>query len=291
MAGKELEGKIAIITGASRGLGREMAVAFAGAGCAGVTITAAPGSDEQTTDIEAELNQVLAAVEAAGGRGLALVADVADTGDCQRVVAQTVKTFGALHILVNNAGKAGRYAHGGKGSAPIHEVDPKGLREVIETNVLGPFLMAHAATGHMVDGGWGRIINISKRTDSMHRKAVTPYGPSKAAMEAATIAWAESLYGSGVTVNTLSPGGSVNTKFGTGKIPNRGLEPTIIVPMARWLASVASDGITGCRYAADKWDESLAPDDAAEGCRECAIFPAPMRETPLEKAWTEPGGK
>ncbi len=291
MAGKELEGKVAIITGGSRGLGREMAIAFAGAGCAGVTITAAPGSDEQTADIEAELDHTLAAVEHAGGNGLKVVADVANTDDCHRVVAQTVKTFGALHILVNNAGKAGRYAHHGKGDMAIYEADPEGLREVIETNVLGPFLMAHAATRHMVDGGWGRIINISKRTDSMHRSAITPYGPTKAAMDAATIAWAEALYGSGVTVNSLSPGGSVNTKFGTGRIPNRGLEPTVIVPMARWLASVASDGITGCRYAADKWDESLSPIEAAEGCRECAIFPAPTRETPLEKAWTEPGGK
>lgn len=291
MAGKELEGKVAIITGGSRGLGREMAIGFAAAGCAGVTITAAPGVDEATADIEAELNEVMAAVAHAAGKGLAIVADVANTEDCHRVVAETVKTFGALHILVNNAGKAGRYVHGGRGSMGIYDADPEGFRAVIETNVLGPFLMAHAATKHMVDGGWGRIINISKRTDSMHRSAITPYGPSKAAMEAATIAWAEALCETGVTVNSLSPGGSLNTKFGTGKIPNRGLEPTVIVPMATWLASVASDGVTGCRYAADKWDAGLAPIEAAEGCRECAIFPAPKRETPLHKAWTEPGGK
>jgi 3-oxoacyl-[acyl-carrier protein] reductase len=120
----------------------------------------------------------------------------------------------------------------------------------------------------------------------MHRSAITPYGPSKAAMEAATIAWAEAIYGSGVTVNTLSPGGAVNTRFGTGEITGQGLDPTVIVPMAVWLASTASDGITGCRYTADRWDSSLPPDEAAEGCRERAIFPVPTRKTPLEKAWT-----
>ena len=86
-----------------------------------------------------------------------------------------------------------------------------------------------------------------------------------------------------------SPGGAVNTKFGTGEITGRGLDPKVIVPMAVWLASPASDGITGCRYTADRWDSALPTDEAAEGCRERAIFPVPTRKTPLPKAWTEPG--
>jgi len=289
MSGKELDGKIVIITGASRGLGREMALGFAQAGALGVTITAAPASDEQTSAIQAELDDTIKAVEAAGGHSLALVADVASETDCERVVAETVERFGGLHILVNNAGKAGRYAHGGNAKAAIFEADPSGFRAIIDTNILGPFLMAHATAKVLLDAGWGRIINISKRTDSMHRCAITPYGPSKAAMEAATIAWAEAMFGSGVTVNTLSPGGAVNTKFGTGEITGRGLDPKVIVPMAVWLASRASDGITGCRYTADRWDSSLTPDEAAEGCRERAIFPVPERKTPLKKAWAEPG--
>ncbi|MBT4686838.1 MAG: SDR family oxidoreductase, partial [Rhodospirillaceae bacterium] len=154
-------------------------------------------------------------------------------------------------------------------------------------NVLGPYLMGWAASRPMLEAGWGRIINISKRTDSMHRKALTPYGPSKAALEAATIAWAESMFDTGVTVNTLSPGGLVNTKFAWGDIRGRGLDPTIIVPMAVWLASPSSDGITGCRYAADFWDDTLSPDEAAERCREQAIFPKPAHETPLTKTWEE----
>jgi NAD(P)-dependent dehydrogenase (short-subunit alcohol dehydrogenase family) len=145
--------------------------------------------------------------------------------------------------------------------------------------------MGWAASKPLIDSGWGRIINISKRTDSMHRKALTPYGPSKAALEAMTIAWAESLFDTGVTVNTLSPGGLVNSKFAYGDIRGKGLDPAVITPMAVWLASPASDGTTGCRYAADFWDETLSSDDAAERCREQAIFPKPAHESPLTKAW------
>jgi 3-oxoacyl-[acyl-carrier protein] reductase len=285
MTNGNLDGKIALITGGARGLGREMAIGFAAAGAAGIAITAAPGSDEYAGLIEAELNDTLAAIEAAGGKGIALLGDVAKEHDCQRVVADTVAAFGGLHILVNNAGKAGRYAHGGDGGLKLHELDPKGLREMVETNVLGPFLMGWAAGKPLMESGWGRIINISKRTDSMHRKALTPYGPSKAALEAMTIAWAESLFDTGVTVNTLSPGGLVNSKFSNGKIAGKGLDPSVITPMAVWLASPASDGITGCRYAADFWDDTLSPADAAERCREQAIFPKPAHDTPLTKAW------
>jgi NAD(P)-dependent dehydrogenase (short-subunit alcohol dehydrogenase family) len=285
MAEQVLEGKVAVITGGGRGLGREMAIAFAEAGAAGVTVTAAPGSDETAEEIEAELHQTLAAIHEAGGIGLGCLAEVADEFDCQRVMAETLDAFGGLDILVNNAAKAGRYAHHGDAKMAIFEADPDGFREMIDTNILGPFLMAHAAAGPMVEEGWGRIINISKRVDSMHRSAITPYGPSKAALDAATIAWAEAFHGSGVTVNSLSPGGAVDTKFGTGEVTGRGLDPAVIRPMAVWLASPASDGVSGCRYTAEFWDASLPPDAAAEACREPAIFPVPARDTPIKGAW------
>ncbi|MEK9691735.1 MAG: hypothetical protein VW235_02285, partial [Rhodospirillaceae bacterium] len=74
-----------------------------------------------------------------------------------------------------------------------------------------------------------------------------------------------------------------------GRIEGRGLDPKVIKKPSVWLASSASDGITGCRYVAERWDETLIPDQAAEGCREPVIFTTPERKTPLEKAWKESG--
>ena len=282
-----LAGKVAIVTGGGRGMGREMAIAFAAAGAKGVSVMAAPGSDEQAADIQAEIDEVVAEIEGAGGHGLGILADVAVWDDCARVVAETIAAFGGLDILVNNAGKSGRYVGtGGRRRIPFFEADAAGFCEVIETNVNGPFLMARAAVPHMIETGWGRVINISKNVDAMHRALNSPYGPSKAALEAATLVWAEDLIDTKVSVNSLGPGGSVNTRFGSGALPNAGMEPSVIVPPALWLASEASDGITGCRYIAKHWDATLAPAEAAEGCRERAVFPIPERDTPLTRAWS-----
>src|SRR5690606_7435010 len=114
------------------------------------------------------------------------------------------------------------------------------------------------------------IINITKNREAMHQGKNTPYGATKAALEAATIAWAEDLLGTGVTANTLSPGGAVDTDFVAparrleGRAAGRLLMPEVIVSAAVWLASDRSDGVTGCRYIGKLWDDRLPPDEAAE---------------------------
>jgi len=287
MSEQMLAGKVAIVTGSSRGMGREMALAFAVAGAKGVTVMAAPGSDEKASDIQAEIDDVVAEINTAGGNALGILADVGDWDDCQRVINDTIAVFEGLDILVNNAGKSGRYVGtGGKRRIPFFEANTAGYCEVMETNVNGPFLMSRAAAPHMIQANWGRIINISKNVDAMHRALNSPYGPSKAALEAATLVWAEDLIDTEVSVNSLGPGGSVNTKFGSGVLSDSGMDPLVIVPPALWLASEASDGITGCRYIAKFWDADLAPEAAAEACRERAVFPTPERETPLKRAWS-----
>ena len=280
-----LENKYALITGASRGLGIEMAIALAESGLTGVTITAAPGSDESQSEIEEEIHKARERIKKSGAQVTSVLSDVGKARDCKCAVDRHMEAFPSLDILINNAGKAGRYAHKGDTGHDISGHDPAGIAEIIETNLSGPYFMLHHALPHMKGLARARVINISKRTESMHRKAWTPYGPTKAALEAATIAWAESLSGTGVTVNTLSPGGAVNTKFGTGKISGHGIDPETIRPMTIWLASDASDGFNGCRFVADRWDPSLASREAALGCQESQIFPRPERETPLKKAW------
>ena len=280
-----LENKYAFITGASRGLGLEMAIAMGEARLAGITITAAPGSDETSAQIETELQAAIAAIEKTGTKVNAVFSDVGRSDDCKQAIDSHMDAFPSLDILINNAGKAGRYAHHGETDKDISGHDPAGMAEIIETNLCGPYFMLHHALPHMRKLTRGRVINISKRTESMHRKAWTPYGPTKAALEAATIAWAESLSETGVTVNTLSPGGAVNTKFGTGEISGHGIDPRTIRPMTVWLASDASDGFNGCRFVADRWDSALPDIDAALECQESQIFPRPERNTPLKKAW------
>jgi len=280
-----LGNKYGLITGASRGLGMEMAVALTESGLSGITITAAPGSDETIAEIRNELEQAKATLTKAGAKVSAVLSDVGIAEDCKRAVESHMDTFPSLDILINNAGKAGRYANLGDTNNDISSHDPAGVSAIIATNLNGPYFMLHHALPYMRRLTRGRIINISKRTESMHRKAWTPYGPTKAALEAATIAWAESLAETGITVNTLSPGGAVNTKFGTGAITGHGIDPQTIRPMTVWLASNDSDEFNGCRFVADRWDPSVTTTEAALGCQESQIFPEPERDTPLKKAW------
>lgn len=286
MSTVSLAGRVALVTGGSRGLGREMAVAFARAGARGIAITAFAASDETRAEIRAELDETVALVEGMGGRALALEADICSADDCARAVAETEAAFGALDIVVNNAGKSQRY-HGARG-IPFWETDAAGYRLVIDTNVVGPYLMARAAVPTMIERAWGRVINITKSFDSMHEAHTGAYGPSKAAVEAESLSWAEEVAGTGVTVNIIAPGGAVATKFGRGRINERGLPPAVVAPCATWLASPASDGFNGCRFNASRWDTALPLDAAAEACREAALFPLPEKETRLDRAWEAP---
>ena len=286
--GSELKDKVIIITGGGRGLGRAMALGFARSGAAGVVITAARSPD-QVEEVAGEIDEI-----AGPGRALPVVADVTSRADCERVVREAIDKFGTIHVLVNNAGKGQNFI--GDDRIPFWEADTDGWCDIVDTNVNGPFLMAFAATSVMRQQNWGRIINITKNRDSMHRPRNTPYGPTKAAVEAMTLAWAQDLLDTGVTVNSLSPGGAVDTAFvlpavrataaETGK---KYFSPEVIVPCAIWLASDQSDGITGCRYVASRWQEDLPPDQAAEAAREPAIFLPPKRDSILTKPWTEPG--
>ena len=279
-----LTGKIILITGGSRGMGREMALAYAKAGAKGIAITAAAAPDETKVGILKELGDVAAEIDKIAGKGcaLALPSDVTVWEDCRSAVERTVSTFGALHVLVNNAGKSQRY-HGARG-VPFWETEPEGWRMVIDTNMVGPYRMAKAAVPHMLKAGWGRIINMSKSRDSMHEAFSGAYGPSKAGLEAESISWAEQLVGTNVTVNSIEPGGGVDTRFGHGAVRGVGLQPTVVIPIALWLASEQSNGVTGCRYDAKLWNQALPNDQAAEACREGPLFPKP-KKTKLDRAW------
>jgi NAD(P)-dependent dehydrogenase (short-subunit alcohol dehydrogenase family) len=159
-----------------------------------------------------------------------------------------------------------------KEPAPFWNTDPDIWRMIIDTNVNGPFLMARAAAPAMRKAQWGRIVNISMNHETMRRAGFSPYGPSKAALDSETAIWAQDLAGSGVTVNALLPGGATLTgMIPEGSAPDlkaKLLSPSVIVPPLLWLASEASDGVTGLRFNALLWDAGLDETSAALACRQ-----------------------
>ena len=246
---KSLAGRVAIVTGAGRGLGRAMALGLAAAG-ASVIATAARERDEVDR---------VAAAAAAGGRIVPVLGDVTREEDCARIVATALERFGRLDILVNNAGRGMKYVSENFMTEPTRfwETSAAAWRLVIDTNVTGPFLMARAAVPAMLAAGWGRVVNISMNAETMRRRGFSPYGPSKAALESATIIWSQDLAGTGVTVNALLPGGATATGMIPAGFPDHLrstlLDPAIMVPPLLYLASTTSDGVTGRRFVAANW--------------------------------------
>ncbi|MBX8636912.1 MAG: SDR family oxidoreductase [Thermoplasmata archaeon] len=241
--------RVAIVTGAGRGLGRAMALGLAHAGIQ-VVATAA----REVAEIEA------VASEAKEGMVFPVLADVTRETDTERVVAAALQQFGRLDILVNNAGRGMKYVSETFMTEPTHfwEVEPDTWRMIVDTNVTGPFLMARAVVPHMVRVGWGRVINVSINRSTMHRTGFSPYGPSKAALESETIIWAEDLRGTGVTVNALLPGGAALTGMIPDAFPQNArsalLDPAIMVQPLLWLVSNETDAISGFRVIANKWN-------------------------------------
>lgn len=258
MANEDLAGRVAIVTGAGRGLGRAMALGLAEAG-AQVVATAARSADQ------------LAEVAAAGnGRIDPVTADVTDWESCRRTVEETLARHGRLDILVNNAARGQRFINETFLTEPTRfwEADPNAWHMIVDTNINGPFFMARAAAPHMMTAGWGRIVNVLANHGTMQRKGFSPYGPSKAAIEEITLIWSQDLAGTGITVNGLLPGGPTLTGMVPDGVPQERkdamLDAKIMAPPLRWLCSTAADDVTGRRFVARKWQTELDPAEAAK---------------------------
>jgi 3-oxoacyl-[acyl-carrier protein] reductase len=268
MSYPSLKDRVVIITGGGRGLGYEMAMSLVGAG-AKVAITSAREAGELKS-VEEE------AAETAGpGRLIALQADVRSYADCERVVADTLKRLGGLHCLVNNAGRGMGLIHPNyvEERPRFWEAPLEGWEEVVDTNLNGVFRMTRAAAPHMIAQGFGKIINVSTSDVTIVRVGYSPYGPTKAALEAMTRIWAQDLEGTGVTANVFLPGGATDTKILPVMANKRGadgglLQPDIMRAPILWLCADQSNDHTSERYIARLWDDSLAPDDAATAMRD-----------------------
>jgi NAD(P)-dependent dehydrogenase (short-subunit alcohol dehydrogenase family) len=186
-----LRGRVALITGASRGLGRAVALAFAREG-AHLTICARGA---------AALEAVAAEVRAAGQAVLAIRADVRDSRDIERVVALTLERFQRIDILVNNASELG--------PTPLpYLVDypPDAFDDVLEVNVVAPFRLSQAVIRSMLTQREGVVINVSSDAAVTGYPGWGAYSVSKAALDGLTRTWAAELEGTGIRIHAIDPG-------------------------------------------------------------------------------------
>jgi 3-oxoacyl-[acyl-carrier protein] reductase len=201
---------------------------------------------------------------------VAIAANVSNFKSCESPVQATLERFGDLHALVNNAGQGMRLISETFNTKPVPfwEIDADHWRSIMATNVNGAFNMARACVPHMLDRKFGKVINISTSDQTMVRRGYSPYGPSKAALEAMSRVWAQDLEGTGVDINVYLPGGAADTDLLPPSANKRGADGNLL-PAAimrrgiSWLCSDASNGHTGGRYIARLWDETLIDSQAA----------------------------
>jgi 3-oxoacyl-[acyl-carrier protein] reductase len=184
-----LSNKVTIVTGASRGIGRAIAESLAASGASVVV---------NHRDSAAQASETVAAIESAGGRSVAIQADMAKITEIRRLVSITLETFGALDILVNNAGVGNRTA--------MADMTEKEFDWTIAVNARGPMFAIQAAVPHMRDNG--RIINISSCGSRVAQTTglLAVYQMSKGALEQLARCYMKELGARGITINTVLPG-------------------------------------------------------------------------------------
>jgi 3-oxoacyl-[acyl-carrier protein] reductase len=237
-----LDGRVALVTGSSRGIGRAVALRFAQEGCRVVL--------NCRRSLEAA-REVASQIEATRpGASLVAAGDVSSREEVEGIVAAALRSFGGLDILVNNAGTAGR----GLGFLDIRDDD---WRTMIETTLTGAFLCARAVIPHMLKGRWGRIVNIASTSGITGGTSGAHYAAAKGGLISMTKALSAEIAPRGITVNCIAPS-KIETEMlwqslGPGekerllaKIPvGRFGTPQDIAALALFLASEAAGYITG----------------------------------------------
>ena len=239
----KLIGKAILITGASQGLGREMALRFAREGASGLSIVAR--HVDKLNAVREEIRQITAKIDI-----VAIEADVSKPRDIERIIATTLAQFkGRLDVVVNNASTIGPSPMPNLLDYPVED-----FREVIDTNLIGPFLLIKTALPAMIERG-GSIINVTSDAGQVGYPGWGAYGISKFGLEGMSQTWASELEDSGVRVNWVDPG-NMNTAMHRAaepeEDPKEWANPADVTDVFVFLASDESKGVTGKRFQAQE---------------------------------------
>jgi 3-oxoacyl-[acyl-carrier protein] reductase len=198
----KLEGKVAVVTGGARGIGRGIVEAFA-----------AEGADVAVADVlsEGEAAPLLPAVEHLGRHGLYVRTDVSREGEVRGMVGEVIKAFGRINVLVNNAGVLSK--------SPLEQMSVKEWDRVLSINLRGTFLCCRFALPHMLGRGEGRIVNVASQLGLVGAPELAHYSASKGGVIAFTKALAREVAARGVLVNAVAPG-----PISTGIMPSESEE-------------------------------------------------------------------
>jgi len=200
----QLHGTVALVTGASRGLGRAIAIAFAREGAA-IAICARG---------QADLDATADACRALGADVLAVAADVADPAGRERLIALALDRFGRVDVLVNNASTLG--------PTPLPllaDTDPEAFEEVVRVNLTAPFMLARSLVGGMLMRGSGLVVNVSSDAAVNGYPGWGAYSAAKAGLDALSRVWAAEAQGFGVTVVSVDPG-DMDTEMHRAALPD-----------------------------------------------------------------------
>ena len=246
----KLDGRVAIVTGASRGIGAEIAKLFALEG-ARIVCAARTLNEGDHRLLQGSLAGTVAQIQQAGGQALAVTADVSAEAECQKLVKAAQDAYGAIDILVNDAALS-YYA-------PIVDYDVKRWVKAFAVNVHGPFMMSKFVLPGMIERRRGAIVNISSGSAigpgrgpyKERSRGATMYGATKAALERFTQGLAHEVADCNIAVTALSPShvvptpGTIYHKLVTGIEDPRGEPPMLMARAALLLASEPPEKING----------------------------------------------